>query len=249
MHFLWVRHYFYFKWSSEPHEGLAVGRAKAVTSFLSYSKTLRIGLAPGIKPATSRFAVKHLTDWANPTAVNQTNTNKRPITVGLSLSVEWITFTFHIPQFLKSFIHDIERRTWFLFLGVFTCNRIPLTVVGQTERYCHVVDFKLCNCPRQAGKRKQDEELSFMLHNRVNRVSGFFTGGEILRLTQQFIEQQKTIKRLTMNENEILDLWWEYIAFLTASDTSRKWIDREGLGKRLAWTGLYSRRGFPFILI
>ena len=50
-------------------------------------------------------------------------------------------------------------------------------------------------------------KLSFMLHNRVNRVSGFFTGGEILRLTQQFIEQQKTIKRLTMNENEILDLW------------------------------------------
>ena len=48
---------------------------------------------------------------------------------------------------------------------------MPLTVVGQTERYCHAVDFKLCNCPRQAGKRKQDEELSFMLYNRVNRVS------------------------------------------------------------------------------
>ena len=56
-------------------------------------------------------------------------------------------------------------------------------------------------------------KLSFMLYNRVNRVSGFFTGGEILRLTQQFIEKKdnkkrrKTIKRLTMNENEILDLW------------------------------------------
>ena len=166
--------------------------------------------------------------------------------MGHSPRVEWITFTFHSPQFLKSFIHDIERRTWFLFLGVFTCNRIPLTVVGQTERYCHVVDFKLCNCPRQAGKRKQDEELSFMLHNRVNRVSGFFTGGEILRLTQQFIEQQKTIKRLTMNENEILNLWWEY-SFSNCLGYVTDY--HEGLGKRSAGiTGqpeLYSRRGFP----
>ena len=56
-------------------------------------------------------------------------------------------------------------------------------------------------------KRKQDEELSFMLYNRVNRVSRLFTGAEILRLPQQFIDQQKTIKRLTMNENEILNLW------------------------------------------
>ena len=205
-----MRHHFYFKWPSEPREGLVVGRAKAVPSFLSYSKALRIGPARGIKPATSRFEVKYSTDWANPTAVNQTNSNKRPKTVGHSPRVEWITFTFDSPQFLKSFIHDIERRTWFLFLGVFTCNRIPLTVVGQTERYCHVVDFKLCNCPGQAGKRKQDEELSFILYNWVNRVSRLFTGGEIVRLPQQFIEQQKTLKILTMNENEILNLWWEY---------------------------------------
>ena len=205
-----MRHHFYFKWPSEPREGLVVGRAKAVPSFLSYSKALRIGPARGIKPATSRFEVKYSTDWANPTAVNQTNSNKRPKTVGHSPRVEWITFTFDSPQFLKSFIHDIERRSWFLFLGVFTCNRIPLTVVGQTERYCHVVDFKLCNCPGQAGKRKQDEELSFILYNWVNRVSRLFTGGEIVRLPQQFIEQQKTLKILTMNENEILNLWWEY---------------------------------------
>ena len=45
MPFIWVRHHFYFKWPSEPREGLAVGRAKAVPSFLSYSKTLSIGLA------------------------------------------------------------------------------------------------------------------------------------------------------------------------------------------------------------
>ena len=35
-------------WSSEPHEGLAVCRAKAVPSFLSYFKTLSVGPAPGI---------------------------------------------------------------------------------------------------------------------------------------------------------------------------------------------------------
>ena len=162
MHFLWVRHYFYFKWPSETREGLAVGSAKAVSSFLNYSKTLRTGPAPGIKPAISRFAVKHSTDWANPAAVNQANTlYKRPKTVGHSPRVELITFTFHSPQFLKSFIHDIERRTSFLFLGVFTRNRIPLTVVGQTEWYCHVVDFKLCNCPRQAGLKEARRRVEF----------------------------------------------------------------------------------------
>ena len=206
-----MRHHFYFKWPSEPRD---VGRAKAVPSFLSYSKAQRIGPDPGIKPATSRFEVKYSTDWANPTAVNQTNSNKRPKTVGHSPRVEWITFTFDSPQFLKSFIHDIERRTWFLFLGVFTCNRIPLTVIGQTERYCHAADFKLCNCPRQAGKRKQDEELSFMLYNRVNRVSRLFTGGEIVRLPQRFIEQQKTLKILTMNEHRHVKRAW---AILNAS--------------------------------
>ena len=147
--------------SSEPSESLAFCRAKAVSSFLSYSKTLRTGPSPGIKPAISRFSVKHSTDWANPAAVNQANTNKRPKTVGHSPRVEWITFTFHSPQFLKSFIHDTERRTSFLFLGVFTCNRIPLTVVGQTERYCHVVDFKLCNCPRQAGLKEARRRVEF----------------------------------------------------------------------------------------
>ena len=52
----------HFTWSSEPREGLPVCRAKAVPSFLSYFKTLGIGLAPGNKPAASRSAVKHSTD-------------------------------------------------------------------------------------------------------------------------------------------------------------------------------------------
>ena len=49
-------------WSSESGEGLAICRAKAVSSFLSYFKTLSIGPAPGIEPATSRSAVKHSTN-------------------------------------------------------------------------------------------------------------------------------------------------------------------------------------------
>ena len=53
-------------WSSEPREGPAVCSAKAVPSFLSYFKTLSIGLAPGIESATSRSAVKRSPDCASP---------------------------------------------------------------------------------------------------------------------------------------------------------------------------------------
>ena len=56
----------HFTWSSEPREGLAICRAKAVPSFLRYFKTLSIGPTPGIEPTTSRSAVKRSTDWANP---------------------------------------------------------------------------------------------------------------------------------------------------------------------------------------
>ena len=59
----------HFTWSSEPREGPAACRAKGVPSFLSYFKTLSIGPAPGVEPATSRSAVKHSIDWANPAAV------------------------------------------------------------------------------------------------------------------------------------------------------------------------------------
>ena len=74
-------HYFYvsywrpdrhFTWSSEPREGLAVRRTKEIPSFLSYFKTLSIGPATGIEPATSRSAVKRSIDWAKPAAVNCT---------------------------------------------------------------------------------------------------------------------------------------------------------------------------------
>ena len=55
----WERH---FTWSSEPREGQADYSVKEVPSFLSYFKTLSKGPAPGIKPATSRSAVKRSTD-------------------------------------------------------------------------------------------------------------------------------------------------------------------------------------------
>ena len=57
-----------FTWSSEPREVLAACSTKEVPSFLSYFKTLSNGPAPRIEPATSRSAVKHSTDWANPAA-------------------------------------------------------------------------------------------------------------------------------------------------------------------------------------
>ena len=59
----------HFTWSSEPREGLACCSAKGVPSFLGYFKTLRIGPAPGIEPATSRSAVTRSYDWANPAAI------------------------------------------------------------------------------------------------------------------------------------------------------------------------------------
>ena len=43
-------------------KGLAVFRLKAVPSFLSYFKTLSIGLVVGMEPATSRSVVKYSTD-------------------------------------------------------------------------------------------------------------------------------------------------------------------------------------------
>ena len=52
----------HFMWSSEPREGPAICRAKAVPSFLSYFKTLSIGLALGIEPPTSQSAVKRSAD-------------------------------------------------------------------------------------------------------------------------------------------------------------------------------------------
>ena len=55
----------HFTWSSEPREGLAACSTKVVPSFLSYFKTLSIGPAPGMEPATSRSAVTRPTDWAN----------------------------------------------------------------------------------------------------------------------------------------------------------------------------------------
>ena len=50
------------KRSSEQREGLAACSAKAIPSFLSYSKTLSVGPAPVIEPATSRFVVKRYID-------------------------------------------------------------------------------------------------------------------------------------------------------------------------------------------
>ena len=72
----------HFTWSSEPREGPAACRAKAVPSFLSYFKTLSIGPAPGIEPATSRSAVKHSTDWANPAVVKNLINTKPQLTQG-----------------------------------------------------------------------------------------------------------------------------------------------------------------------
>ena len=65
----WDRH---FTLSSEPCKGPAICKAKAVPPFLSHFKTLSVGPIPGIEPTTSRAAVKHSTDWANPAAVKTT---------------------------------------------------------------------------------------------------------------------------------------------------------------------------------
>ena len=58
-----------FTWSTAPREGLAAYNAKGVSSFLSYFKSMSIGPALGIEPATFCSAVKRFTDWANPATV------------------------------------------------------------------------------------------------------------------------------------------------------------------------------------
>jgi len=57
-----------FTRSSEPCEGLAVYRVKAVPKFLSYVKSVLFGPVLGIKLTTSLSAVNLSTDWANPAA-------------------------------------------------------------------------------------------------------------------------------------------------------------------------------------
>ena len=49
-------------WPPEQRIGLPACSAKRVPSFLSYFKTLSIGLAPGIEPVTLRPTVKRSTD-------------------------------------------------------------------------------------------------------------------------------------------------------------------------------------------
>ena len=56
----WRRDRRHFTWCSEPREGLPACSAKGVPSFLGYFKTLSIGPAPEIEPATSRSAFNTL---------------------------------------------------------------------------------------------------------------------------------------------------------------------------------------------
>ena len=52
--------------SSKPHKGLAICRAKAVSSFLSHFKTLSIGLVPRVvEPRTFSTSVKCCINWAS----------------------------------------------------------------------------------------------------------------------------------------------------------------------------------------
>ena len=77
---------------TSPHprsEGLAICKAKVVTSFLSYFKTPSIGPTPGIEPATPRSALKRFTDWANPAQVQI-----------VSVLLKFITLTTTIHQIL-----------------------------------------------------------------------------------------------------------------------------------------------------
>ena len=60
----WRRHC-HFTWSSDPREDqLSRLQGKGSTFISQLFKTLSSGPAPGIKPATSRSAVKSSTDWA-----------------------------------------------------------------------------------------------------------------------------------------------------------------------------------------
>ena len=54
-----------FTWSSEPHEGLVICRAKDVPSFVSYFKTLSIRSGPGDQTHDLTLCIQGSTHWAD----------------------------------------------------------------------------------------------------------------------------------------------------------------------------------------
>ena len=134
-----VRH---FRWSCESREGLAVCRAKAIPSFLSYFKNLSIGPAPGVEPATSCSAVKRSTDWAFPAAVFSGNNFKQSLQEQqespLALTLSPLNPKIHI-QILQTDLHTFSfkiglenlMKDWDLILLTFSIDNV-LTLLGET---------------------------------------------------------------------------------------------------------------------
>ena len=88
--------------------GLADCGAKGVPSFLSYGiliKTLSIGSATGIEPATSRSAVKRSTNWANRASANANDWEQKILPISLKFGMWNSTFetVLIVPERKKRF--------------------------------------------------------------------------------------------------------------------------------------------------
>ena len=137
-------HYFYvsywrrdrhFTWSSEPREGLAICRAKAVPSFLSHFKTLCIVPVPGIEPATSRSAVKRSTDWDHPAAVT-------------IIREDHTTHPLLTPSFdPQLFVTNVEVKTPFFYLvtrsSTLNCLKATILPAVRITQKADLADYKL----------------------------------------------------------------------------------------------------------
>ena len=125
MHFIWVSMYLRDPAILRGHRSHAkvqpLCKLKGVPSFLSYFKTLSIGPVPEIEPATSRSTVKRSTDWANPAAVKNINSNllslwklaaycQEPIIRSLHLCYNFES-TFPVFFFFRT--NNFRAKSWF----------------------------------------------------------------------------------------------------------------------------------------
>ena len=134
----------HFTWSSEPREGPAACKAKGVPSFLSYFKTLSIGPVPEIEPATSRSAVKRSTDWANPAAVKNINSNPLLLWTLTVYCQEPIIQSLHLCYNFKSTFPV------FLFLElIISREKLILRTSAQSHKE---IKFPLCSVAVFLGK-------------------------------------------------------------------------------------------------
>ena len=122
------------------YKRLPVCRTRAVPSFLSHFQTLSIGPVPGIKPATSRSAIKRSTDWDNPAAVT-------------IIREDHTTHPLLTPSFdPQLFVTNVEVKTPFFFYLVtrsptLSCLKATTLPAFRITQKADLANYKLAITP------------------------------------------------------------------------------------------------------